>query len=53
MDPFFTTKGHGKGTGLGLSMVAGFCRESGARMSIRTEAGRGTTVLLSFPMLET
>ncbi len=51
IDPFFTTKGHGKGTGLGLSMVAGFCRESGGRMSVHTEAGKGTTIRLSFPLL--
>ena len=51
-DPFFTTKEHGKGTGLGLSMVAGFCQESGGSMSILTEAGKGTTVSLSFPLLE-
>ncbi len=51
LDPFFTTKEHGKSTGLGLSMVAGFCQESGGRMSIQTEAGRGTTVRLLFPLL--
>ena len=51
-EPFFTTKGHGKGTGLGLSMVAGFCQESGGSMSIQTEAGRGTTIRLAFPLLK-
>jgi two-component system NtrC family sensor kinase len=50
LDPFFTTKKHGKGTGLGLSMVAGFCRESGGRMSIQSNAGTGTMVSLAFPL---
>ena len=51
-DPFFTTKGVGKGTGLGLSMVAGFCKESCGRLKIESQAGKGTTIRMEFPMLE-
>ncbi len=51
LDPFFTTKEPGKGTGLGLSMVAGFCQESGGRLAIESEPGKGTRVRMVFPLL--
>jgi CheY-like chemotaxis protein len=48
-EPFFTTKGVGKGTGLGLSMVQGLTEQSGGRLRIDSERGKGTTITLLFP----
>jgi signal transduction histidine kinase len=51
-EPFFTTKAPGQGTGLGLSQVYGFVQQSGGAVRIDSERGRGTTVILEFPMVE-
>ncbi|QJE73328.1 PAS domain-containing protein [Aerophototrophica crusticola] len=50
IEPFFSTKGPGKGTGLGLSMVHGFLQQSGGRLELQSEAGKGTTVRMVFPV---
>ena len=49
-EPFFTTKTGGGGSGLGLSMVYGFAKQSGGTVTIASEAGRGTTVILYLPL---
>ncbi len=49
VEPFFTTKGVGKGTGLGLAMVHGLAEQSGGRLSLAREPGRGSRIELWLP----
>jgi signal transduction histidine kinase/ActR/RegA family two-component response regulator len=51
-EPFFTTKGGVGGTGLGLSMVYGFAKQSGGRVAVDSEEGRGTTVSIVLPVAQ-
>jgi PAS domain S-box-containing protein len=48
-EPFFTTKEPDKGTGLGLSIIYGFVKESGGNISLDSEVGRGTSIVLQLP----
>ncbi|HTR97973.1 MAG TPA: ATP-binding protein [Candidatus Acidoferrales bacterium] len=47
-DPFFTTKA--SGTGLGLSISQTILQEHGGWIAVDSREGRGTTVLLNFPL---
>lgn len=47
-DPFFSTKPGG--TGLGLSISQTIMQEHGGTIAIASREGRGTTVLLNFPL---
>jgi signal transduction histidine kinase len=50
-DPFFTTKDPGKGTGLGLSVSFMIVESLGGTLAVTSEAGRGTTMKISLPLL--
>jgi len=52
LEPFFTTKGE-RGTGLGLAMVYGMVQRHRAQIEIDSTLGRGTTMRLIFPVVET
>jgi signal transduction histidine kinase len=48
-EPFFTTKETGKGSGLGLSQVYGFVRQSGGFVTLDSQEGQGTEVVMYLP----
>jgi PAS domain S-box-containing protein len=49
IEPYFTTKEVNQGTGLGLSQVDGFAQQSGGRLRLESQLGRGTTVRIWLP----
>ena len=52
IQPFFTTRASAGGTGLGLSIVYGFINQSGGKLEIASEEGKGTTVRVALPLIE-
>lgn len=50
VEPFFTTKEIGKGSGLGLFLSREIVKAHGGRLSIHSEVGKGTKVLIALPM---
>ncbi|MEP6925789.1 MAG: ATP-binding protein [Pyrinomonadaceae bacterium] len=49
-EPLYTTKQRGHGTGLGLVVVRQILQEHNAEISVTSEAGKGTSFVLSFPL---
>ena len=52
-EPFFTTSKSSRVSGLGLSMVYSIVTQSGGTISIESEVGAGTTVMIELPRDET
>lgn len=50
-DPFFTTKGQGEGSGLGLTVARRIIRRFGGDVRIESLEGRGTTCIVTLPIL--
>lgn len=49
-DPFYTTKPQGDGTGLGMSITLGLVKKYGGTLDVKSEVGKGTEILLQFPV---
>jgi two-component system cell cycle sensor histidine kinase/response regulator CckA len=50
-EPFFTTRSTGEGTGLGLFVVHEIAKSFGARLTVDSVLGAGTTVRVFFPAI--
>jgi signal transduction histidine kinase len=49
---FFSTKGH-RGTGLGLMVTRKLIEEHNGTIDVKSEPGRGTTVIVRMPFQQT
>jgi len=52
-DPFFTTKEPGQGTGLGLAICVRIIEGFGAKLTVQSTLGEGSTFTIVFPLEDT
>jgi signal transduction histidine kinase len=51
-EPFYTTKPTGQGTGLGLSLAYKIIEDHGGTLTIDSQTGLGTRVIVTLPVTE-
>lgn len=51
-DPFFTTKKAGEGTGIGLNLVKKIIDKHQAKLTLKSEVGKGATFCITLPVNE-
>lgn len=51
-EPFFTTKPGGRGVGLGLAIAKGIIEGHNGRISVKSAASEGTTVVVRLPIFQ-